>query len=394
MRGRGHETSERACPAREICLPAVRFAANGIVPRLLALIVIASAAVEARPSAAVAAEPVPAAAAALPRVAPPTPWLPLPPSSTTLTRIGVGSCLRQREPQPIWASVIAARPQVFLMIGDNVYGDTKKAGLRALVDAYTVQGRHPQFATARAALAFMAVWDDHDYGDNDAYGDFALAAPSTALFHDFWQTRRQRERGIHHVETFGPPGRRVQVVMLDTRSFRSAFTRKGKATYTPDPDPAKTLLGDEQWAWLEATLRQPAEIRLIVSSIQVLAKGHAFERWGNLPAERKRLMSTIQRTGARGVILLSGDRHMGAFYRGKTPAGRMLPEMTTSSLNRSHGPSKDARVPPLVGEPYRQENFGIVEIDWSERTVNLELRDLAGQTVGELPVRFADLGIE
>ena len=40
-----------------------------------------------------------------------------------LSRILFGSCARQNNPQPIWDAIVAEKPDVFLMIGDNIYGD-------------------------------------------------------------------------------------------------------------------------------------------------------------------------------------------------------------------------------------------------------------------------------
>ena len=344
-----------------------------------------------------AAEPPTSSASLLPRVSPPSPWRPLPAHATPLTRIGVGSCLHQSRPQPIWQGVVATRPELFLMIGDNVYGDAKDGTIDALAKAYRKQGRHPDFATARAAIPFLATWDDHDFGLNDASADFPLAAEAKLLFHDFWGSRPERARGLFTAQAFGPAGRRVQIIMLDVRTFRSDFrrgeSRSTKPRYEPDLNPAKTMLGAEQWAWLETTLREPADIRLIVSATQVLAEGHRHERWGNLPAERDRLISLIERTRARGVILPTGDRHMSAFYLTRTANGHKLPEMTASSLNRPHGPVTDRRVPPLQSEPYRAENFGLVDIDWGARLIRLSVRDMAGEEAKSMTLPFKDLGI-
>ena len=126
--------------------------------------------------------------------------------------------------------------------------------------------------------------------------------------------------GVYHAEIHGPIGQRVQIILLDTRTFRAPleptndWNAPGKERYMPDPDPAKTMLGEAQWRWLRAQLEQPAELRLIVSSVQVLAEGHGFERWGNLPLERQKLFDLIAESGASDVVFLSGDRHFGALY--------------------------------------------------------------------------------
>ena len=334
----------------------------------------------------------------LPSVAPSTPWLSLDPA-TTLTRIGIGSCLHQAHPQPIWASVLTAAPQLMLMVGDNVYGDSKGEDLRPLAAAYRKQLAVPEFAAARARLPMLGIWDDHDYGLNDAGDGYRHKAGAATLFRAFWQLpdAAPADRGVYYARAFGPPGRRVQIIALDTRSFRSPLKVKDQSfphwgKYMPDPDPAKSMLGAHQWSWLAARLAEPAELRIVISSIQVLAEGHGFERWGNLPAERDRLVSLVRSTGAKGVVLASGDRHMGALYAQALGPGRMLPELTASSLNRSYGPSKDARTPELKSAPYHAENFGLIDIDWAARTLTLRLKGLGGEAVADLPLTFAALG--
>ena len=107
----------------------------------------------------------------------------------------------------------------------------------------------------------LSTWDDHDYGQNDAGGDFPYKDEAKALFLEFWQVPeddpRHARAGVYCARIFGPEGRRVQVILLDTRSFRSPLRptdqpgAPGKEEYLPDPDPAKTMLGRAQWAWLE-----------------------------------------------------------------------------------------------------------------------------------------------
>ncbi|MDP1909541.1 MAG: alkaline phosphatase D family protein, partial [Hyphomicrobium sp.] len=212
--------------------------------------------------------------------------LPLAPASAAaqgrapLSRIALGSCAKQTMPQPIWDAVLAWRPELFVFMGDNVYGDFKSANATALKEAYAAAQQIAGYERLRETVPHLAIWDDHDYGSNDAGADFAHKAVSKALFLDFWKApaadmRRGRE-GIYESRVIGPPGRRVQVILLDVRWFRSPLKltdqrgAAGKQRYLPDSDPAKTMLGATQWAWLAGELRKPAELRLIVSSTQVL----------------------------------------------------------------------------------------------------------------------------
>jgi alkaline phosphatase D len=333
-------------------------------------------------------------------VAPATPWLALPEEGARLERIAFGSCLGQREPQPIWKAVVEAAPQLFLMIGDNVYGDVSGPDMAELTQAYRDQLANPDFAAARVKLPFLATWDDHDYGANDAGGDFAYRTQSEALFRDFWQRPAEpgHASGLYTSRSFGPPGARVEIILLDTRSFRSRLREKTSAfpfvgSYEPDPDPARTMLGAEQWAWLEAELRKPADIRIVASSVQVLGEGHGFERWGNFPAERERLVRLIEETGARGVILVSGDRHIGALYGRKIAGGQTLVDLTSSSLNRSRKRVGDTRTPEVMSDFVAVDNFGLIEIEWEKAQVRLSLVDVQGARLADRSFAFSELGL-
>jgi alkaline phosphatase D len=249
--------------------------------------------------------------------------------------------------------------------------------------------RIPGYSKLRNTVPHLAVWDDHDYGINDGGGDFPYKAVAKELFLKFWKVpaddiRRTRE-GIYDSRIIGPPGMRVQIILLDLRWFRSPLKASdhrgapGKERYVPDPDPAKPMLGPVQWTWLAGELRKPAEIRLIVSSTQVLAEGHGWERWGNLPLERRKLLDTIRDSGAKGVVLLSGDRHVGALYRETPPGLYPIYEVTSSGLNMVFWAANEPG-PNRLGALYPAANFGVVDIDWPEHKIMLALRDKDGNT--------------
>lgn len=320
-------------------------------------------------------------------------------TAAPLTRIAFGSCCHQDEDQRIWEAIHAWRPELMVMGGDNVYGDSRSAALRELRAAYEKADANPGFARMKRDVPMLAIWDDHDYGRNDAGAEFPWKQESKDLFCGFWRVAghdpRRRREGLYHAEIFGPPGRRTQIVLLDTRWFRSKLRRTdrfgapGRERYVPDDDATKTMLGDAQWTWLEEQLRRPAELRLIVSSIQVLADGHGWERWGNLPRERARLLGLVAATRASGVVFLSGDRHLGAFYRHDAGAAYPLHEMTSSGLTKSY--RSDEPGPNRLGEILGEINFGTVGIDWSAGRIELALRDHRGEAQRRLALGLAAL---
>ncbi len=319
-----------------------------------------------------------------------------------VTRVAFGSCAHQSHPQPIWSAVVDTAPDFFVFMGDNVYGDvtTNDPQMNELRVAYDTMAANPDFAAARQALTIHPIWDDHDYGKNDAGGDFALRAQSKDIFREFWQIPdhdpRASRQGLYHAWIEGKPGNRLQVILLDTRSFRSELTptdepdAPGKQRFMPEPDPSRTMLGEAQWTWLEAQLRKPAEVRLLVSSVQVIAEGHGFERWGNLPTERQRLYDLLTRTQAAGVIMLSGDRHLGAIYR-QDNHPYPLYEVTSSSLNRPLNRQIDEPGPNRQGEVFTKENFGLLTIDWQKAVVLMELRGVDGKVVRTQTASLLDL---
>ena len=130
---------------------------------------------------------------------------------------------------------------------------------------------------------------------------------------------------------------------------RSAARRRARSApgpTRPTPTRPRPCSAQAQWAWLGEQLRQPAELRLIVSSVQVLAEGHGYEHWGNLPRERQRLLELLASTRANGVILLSGDRHVGALYRLDRRVPYPLYEITSSGLNMFYAGGERARSAP------------------------------------------------
>lgn len=308
-----------------------------------------------------------------------------------LSHIAFGSCLKQMNPAPIWETIVAAEPELFIFLGDNIYADTRDPD--ELREKWKMLAASPGYRALESTCPILATWDDHDYGWNDAGKEFEIRQESQAIFLDFFDERagspRRKREGVYDCRTFGPSGRRVQIILLDTRYHRGPL-RKGpnfeergegrEGTYLPNSDADAGMLGDAQWHWLEARLREPAELRIIGSSIQLISNEHRYEKWGNLPLERDRFLKLLKTTEAQGVLILSGDRHTAEVSRMDADLGYPLYDITSSSLNQVHRWRNELN-PHRVGNMFFEENFGVLSIDWNaaDPVVRVQIRDLAGR---------------
>ncbi len=320
---------------------------------------------------------------------------PLDPSKS-LSRIVFASCAQQNEDQSMWDRVAAENGDLVLYIGDNVYGDVRSndAALPELKAAYMRLAMSAPFARVRAGAPVLTTWDDHDYGLNDGGAEYQYKEQSEKLYDYVWDVKDERAArpGVYGSWTIGEEGKRVQIIMLDTRYFRSAlkatdqFGAHGKERWLPDPDPSKTMLGEAQWAWLAQELKRPAQMRLLVSSIQVLSEGHGWEAWREFPLEREKLYGVIDASGAKDVMILSGDRHSAALYERGDVARYPLFEATSSSINlpaatwrAQSGETFVEEDPNRLGAMIYDANYGVIDIDWAAKTARFSIRGAAGE---------------
>ncbi|MEM9570086.1 MAG: alkaline phosphatase D family protein [Pseudomonadota bacterium] len=335
----------------------------------------------------------------------------LPSSDAVITKVLLGSCLdEEKGPSAALQSLATERADLFLMVGDNVYGDrdgmsytNNQADLDEVRESFADLAAREDFQTVRQNLPMMVAWDDHDYGANDSGKEFPFRNYAERIHEVFWGLEDQdvgQWPGTYYARAFGPEGQRTQVIMLDTRYFRSGLTPtdewgvKGKERYLPAPTGSmQDMLGAAQWTWLENQLRQPADIRLIASSIQVMPTVHGWEAWSAMPEERQNLFDLIERTQATGVVFLSGDRHSAYIYEEQGVLPYTANELTSSSLNVSFATELDEMDSRQQGAAFPPENYGSVEIDWEARAITLKVHDNAGETVRENAIGFAEIGV-
>ncbi|XQW84143.1 alkaline phosphatase D family protein [Thalassotalea piscium] len=297
----------------------------------------------------------------------------------TIEKIYFGSCGKSFKPMPIFNAIAADDPDVFIFLGDNIYGDTED--MSVMEKKYQTLGKHKGFLTLKATSELIAIWDDHDYGHNDAGSEYPQKEASRKLMLDFWQepkdSLRYKRDGIYTSYFYGEKDKTVQVILPDLRWNRDKLHGVGEKAYyadrvpkkmgpySPSPDKKASMLGETQWKWLENELKKPATIKIIGSSLQLLPEFTGWESWANFPEDRKRLLSFIKENKISGVIMISGDTHWGEISRVDDEGMYPLWEVTSSGLSekwKNVSPNKHR-----VGNFTNNVNYGFIEIDWDSK---------------------------
>ncbi|KAH8739209.1 phosphodiesterase/alkaline phosphatase D [Cryptosporidium ryanae] len=265
--------------------------------------------------------------------------------------------------QDFWENISRDRPDALLWMGDTIY--TKCNDIECIREGYRVQASNSYYKKVVESGVFIdGTWDDHDYGVNNGYKTFKYKKESKDLFLDFISvpkdSERRRREGVYSSHVFGPPGKQVKVIFLDTRYNRDGYylhercgipqfahldtfiTSVFEASlltlasvfgcgYSYDGD----MLGREQWIWLEKELSESeANVNIIVSSIQVTTLYPVTEGWGHFPESRNKLFSLISKTKAKGVLFLSGDVHFGQILELDNGDSDII-EVTSSGITHS-----------------------------------------------------------
>lgn len=324
-------------------------------------------------------------------------------SSKLITRFGFGSYNDHKLPQPMWKNILDDHLDLFVMMGDNVYAPST-TGDETVIDQYIKLNENESYRNLREEVPFLAMWNENDFGQVDGGADNPHKKTARSLFLSYWGYIKpsipRDQDAIYHSRIVGPKKQKVQFIMLDTRWDRSPLTKQPEqieATtlekkYAPSEDPKAQILSDKQWAWLKSELQKPAELRFIVSSIQVLPNDHMYEKWGNFPTEREKLLNMLRDLKLKNVFFLSGDRRLAAMSKLNLSANENKPqfvyELTSSSLN-----SKSTSALPETDSVYIQPsfldiNYGLAQIDWNKKAVKFEIMDEKNQPQQSLEVKF------
>ena len=296
-------------------------------------------------------------------------------------RLVFASCNDQNREQPLWKPIIANKPDLFVWGGDNIYGDTED--MTKMKTEYDKVWAHPDYQTLSQQTVITGTWDDHDFGKSDGGAEWEYKEAAKELLLDFLKVpendvRRTRE-GVYTSEMYSTPKGSIKLILLDTRTFRDSLKKSNQPNMRYeawDPTDGGTVLGEEQWIWLEEELKDDtANFTLIVTSIQFLNDQHGWEKWGNHPNEVVKMKEALARAKAKNIVMLSGDRHMAEISVTEiTGLSYPLIDFTSSGLTHTYIDGATERNPMRISNVIKRLNFGVLLFNFEKNRITFEFR--------------------
>lgn len=290
----------------------------------------------------------------------------------------------------IVTTIATAKPDLMLWLGDNTYyREVDWNSAEGLRYRWTHTRSLPELQPLLGSIHHYYMWDDHDFGPNDADRSYRLRSEALDVHKLF------TANGTYGtLETPGVFGRfewaDVEFFLLDDRFHRAPNS-------TPD-GPDKVMFGAAQLQWLkDALLNSRAPFKIVANGNQMLNPLCEFEALVECRTEYDDLLAFIKSNRIPGVVFLSGDRHMTELIKLEDSTFYPLYDFTSSSLtaglSRPRGKEVDNpyRVPgTLVSDTH---NFGLLHFSGprTDRVMTMECRDVDGTVRWTHTVRASSL---
>lgn len=315
-------------------------------------------------------------------------------SASENIKILFGSCAHQDKSLGILENAAKENADVFVFLGDNIYGDTQN--MQSLKNKYSKLGANPNFIKLKQNTPLVAIWDDHDYGENDAGKEYSKKEESKQIMLDFWDEpkdsqRRLQKDGLYGSYLIRKHNLTIRIILPDLRWNRDELKEVTSAQYVKRKfnnmgpylkhTDNSSMIGQNQWLWLEKELSKPADLRIIASSIQLLSDHTGWEAWGNFPYDKNRLFRFIKENKINGVLAISGDTHWAEISEYQVDLDYPIYDITSSGLSeewKQVSPNKYR-----VSKHYSNINFGELKITIQEQKIIIgaTIKDKTGKPV-------------
>lgn len=315
---------------------------------------------------------------------------------TTFT-IALGSCSYINEApydrlgQPyggdyeIFTSLAAARPDIMLWLGDNVYMRAADWNSRTgMLRRYTHTRSLPELQPLLASVHHYAIWDDHDFGPNDSDRGFWNKPMALEAFRLFWANPSFGVDGRPGITTTFEWGD-VQFFLLDNRYYRSPNNRRTGE---------RSILGAEQRQWLlDALASSRATFKIVAVGGQFLNPAPRYETWSTFPEERDELLRALRDEKIQGLFFLTGDRHFTELARMERPGTYPLYDLTVSPLTSRAFVNNEGNYHRVEGTAVFERNFGLLRFSgpYGNRRMTISIRNKDGKEFWSREIPAAEL---
>ncbi|MBA4304242.1 MAG: phosphodiesterase [Sphingobacteriaceae bacterium] len=279
----------------------------------------------------------------------------------------------------VFDNIAAKKPDMMLWLGDNIYlREADWSSRSGILYRYSHMRKQPYLQKLLATCPQYAIWDDHDFGPNDATGSWAHKDLSLEAFQLFWMNNGQGAAGVPGITTafqFNDIG----FFLLDNRYHRSSERLKDSCS--------REMLGEAQVKWLIDALKgSNASFKVVAIGSQVLNSEALYENYAQYPCERERLLEAISREGIKNVVFVTGDRHHSELSK-LEKNGIVMYDITASPLSSKVGNSRDNEKNRnrVEGSLQLKRGFATLDVrgDRKTRELVLQFNDSNGQLLYE-----------
>jgi alkaline phosphatase D len=244
--------------------------------------------------------------------------------------------------------------------GDNIYlrevDWSSKSGINY---RYHHTRRNEHLDKIMSSRPNYAIWDDHDFGPNNSHTSYPLKEESLKAFKDWWGNKTYGEpdnKGTYSTFQWSD----VDFFLLDNRYHRSGNKMPN--------DKNKAYLGEKQLTWLKnALVESRATFKLIVNGNQFFNNMAYNECYMLYENEFNDLISFIKNKKIRGLVFLSGDRHLSEIYKIENDNYYPFYEITCSPFTPR---AYDITGEPEFNNPIRIKGSLVMEQNFMKISVN------------------------
>lgn len=280
----------------------------------------------------------------------------LPPAGATgKIRIAVGGDIAGEDTQPIFAQIEATKPDLLLLVGDQIYADKLKDNFPEFAKKYERNWNTAELRSLMQSVPTFMMWDDHEILDNYFRGASDSRYKPARLAYELYVH-------AHNPAPVRPGELHYQFQVADI-SFFVLDVRTHRSDPKLEDGPGKSMLGPEQKADLARFLKcSPGKLKVVMTPVVLSTHARGDDSWNEFAAEREQIVAFIERENVDNVILISGDQHWSAVFRHDRARTRFY-EFLATPLSKEIGRAPRNETPEIIARDDDHYVFGVVDFD-------------------------------